>query len=188
MVEMNNLILYIIDTLKGLNMANLIQFFILIAIVWYSIQTRRLANLTQKQIKINIRPLICIVNINGQIKLKNIGKNAALNIAIDNVVNRQSRDSRGQIYNFEFDKKTVLAPQEDCTLEITPHLVKGTHTNPNVAPFLSPNNPNFLGSYKLKINYTDIENEKWQGIFEIKQNNLLFRSIKEIKHLTTHCT
>ncbi|MBL7130092.1 MAG: hypothetical protein ISS45_01585 [Candidatus Omnitrophica bacterium] len=161
-------------------MANLIQFFILMAIVWYSIETRRLANLTQKQIKINIRPLICIINIDGQIKLKNIGKSAALNIAIDKVINRQSRDSKGQIYNFEFDKRTVLAPQEDCILEITPHLIKGTLTDPNVSPFLAPNNPNFIGRYKLKINYTDIEDEKWQSIFEVDQNNLLFRGIKEI--------
>ena len=161
-------------------MANFIQFCILIAIVWYSIETRRLANLTQKQIKINIRPLICIINTDGQIKLKNIGKSAALNIAIDKVVNRQSRDSQGQIYDFEFSKRTVLAPRECCTLEITSHLINGTHTNPNTSPFLSSNNPNFIGSYELKINYTDIENDKWQSIFEVTQNTLLFRGVKTI--------
>lgn len=159
-------------------MTNFILFITFIAIVWYSIETHRLANLTKRQIRINIRPVLCVKNIDSNLILKNIGNNSALNIHIDKITKISSRDSNNRKYNFIFSTRTYLLPQEECSIDITPETETGGYSNVNVAPLLSPNNPNFLTPYTLRIKYTDIEGGRWESIIEVNSKGILFKETK----------
>ncbi len=159
-------------------MNNIILFVTFLAIVWYSIETRRLANLTDRQIRINIRPVLCVKDIDSHLTLKNIGNNSALNIHIDKITKISSRDSNNRKYNFIFSTTPYLLPQEECFINITPETETGSYSNINVGPCLNPNNPNFLDPYRLSIKYTDIEGGKWESIIEVNSKSILFKETK----------
>lgn len=161
-------------------MTNIILFATFIAIVWYTIETHRLANLTDRQIRINIRPVLCVKDINSRITLKNIGNNSALNIHIDKIAKISSRDSNNRKYNFIFSTETHLPSQEECFINITPETETGDYSNVNINPFLDPNNPNFLNPYQLSIKYTDIDGGKWESIIEVNSKNILFKETKAV--------
>lgn len=151
----------------------------LIAIVWYTVETFRLRKINEKQIRINIMPLIAVVNIGNEIKLKNIGKSPALNVTINSIKNRTCGGSKDKFDFIVAESIPFLDVGGEKQIQIKPKpLPPTTHQNPNPDPFLNPSNPNFQGEYILIINCEDIENSKIQLLINICKKGIILKEAK----------
>jgi len=150
-----------------------------IAIVWYTVETFRLRKINEKQIHINIMPLVVVMNIGNEIKLKNIGKSPALNVTIDSIKNRASGDSKEKFDFIVAESIPFLDVGQETQIPIKPKpIALSGHQNPNPDPFLNPSNPNFLEEYTLIINCEDIENSKIQLLINICKKGIIFKKAK----------
>lgn len=168
----------------GVSMTNLILFITLLAIIWYTIETRRLANLTAKQIKINIKPIITIIAIDSSLRLKNIGKSPALNILARDVIRIYNDNNRKDKYVFKFAKITVCNSGEDRGIAIAPYCNDKAVTNSKEADdakifFLDYNSLAQGQNYKLIIDYEDIEKGKWRSVSVVDNGGVHFEEVKE---------
>ena len=164
-------------------MTNIILFFTLLAIIWYTVETRRLANFTAKQIKINIKPIITIHSIDSSLRLKNIGKSPALNIRIKNVIRLD--DNSKTKYVFEFMEIPVCGAQEQHGSGITPHcnnkpIVASGDADKTIQYFLDYNSLTQGQNYELIIDYEDIEKGKWRSISIVDNKGVHFKEIEEL--------
>lgn len=147
-----------------------------IVIVWYTIETARLADLTEKQIKINIRPVIIVLEVGEKFKIKNVGKSAALNIDIHDVV---SENSRGKCLH-KFARIPVLAEKDDIGVSVQPYI--NNEAIGSSADVVSANRQlcYWVGPpYQLEIDYMDIENGKWQTVTLVNKVGIHFQGIKK---------
>lgn len=150
-----------------------------IAIVWYTVETFRLRKINEKQIRINIMPLIAVVNIGNEIKLKNIGKSPALNVTVNPIKNRACGDSKEKFDFIFVEPIPFLDVGQEKQICIKPKpLASSGLQNPNPDPFLNPSNPNFLEEYPLIINCEDIENSKMQLLMNICKKGIIFKETK----------
>lgn len=161
----------------------LVLFLTFIAIVYYTFETYKLRKVTEKQMRINILPIISLKSINGEIvEVANIGKSPSLNVIIDNVKNREcliGDHKKSEKYDFSFDRVIPflnIEKEEHLKIKVIPP--NTGHQTPNSDPFLNPMNPNFLGKYELKINYEDIEHKKIHTVFEVSKNRITFKEIR----------
>lgn len=166
---------------RTLAWGNIILAFTAMVIIWYTSETRKLAKLTAKQIKIEIEPIIVIEDVDNAVKIKNVGKSPALNIDILKIGNRKSKDSKDG-YDIIFANlpvlqsycgDTVIAKFEPCG--------SCGHWNPNPSPFLDYRNPNFIDNYEIIVQYYDIEMGKWETKTVVDKNGIHFQGIHEIK-------
>ena len=154
-----------------------------IAILWYTVETRRLANLTEKQIKINTKPIIVVKNIVDSLELKNIGRSPALNITIKDIIRK---DANNNLCHFEFTKIDECGAGEKRGSGITPYLGDSAIRASGKAhgiklecllPGFRPENE----SYELFIDYNDVEMGKWRSITLVDNKGLHFKEIKDLK-------
>lgn len=163
-------------------MTNLILFFTLLAIIWYTIETRRLASLTAKQIKISIKPIITIVSIDNNLRLKNIGKSSALNILAKDIIRINNDNNRNDKYIFKFAKITVCSSNEERGTSITPYCNdKAITAGEEVKKyFLDYNSLAYGQNYEIIIDYEDIEKGKWSSISIVDNKGVHFKEVKEL--------
>jgi len=149
------------------------------AIVWYTVETFRLRKINEKQIRINILPLIAIVDIGNEIRLKNIGKSPALNVTINPIKNRTSIDTEEKFDFIAIESIPFLDVGQEKQIRVKPKpLALSGLQNPNPDPFLNPNNPNFTKEYSLTINCKDIENSKIQLFINICKEGIILEETK----------
>ena len=166
-------------------MTNLILFITLLAIIWYTIETRRLANFTAKQIKINIKPIITITSIDSSLRLKNIGKSPALNILVRDIIRINNENNQKNEYVFKFTKITVCGSDEERGVEITPHyndkaITASGDADKTIRYFLDYNSLAQGQNYELIIDYEDIEKGKWRSISIVDNKGVHFKEVKEL--------
>lgn len=166
-------------------MTNLILFITLLAIIWYTIETRRLANFTAKQIKINIKPIITIISIDSSLRLKNIGKSPALNITVKDVERTDSSNNRNGNYTFNFTKIAVCGSEEERGVGIIPHcngkpIIASGEADKIKKYFLDYNSLPQGQNYELIIDYEDIEKGKWRSISIVDNKGVQFKEVKEL--------
>ncbi|MDD5432977.1 MAG: hypothetical protein PHO70_08380 [Candidatus Omnitrophica bacterium] len=162
-------------------MANFILFITFLAIVWYSWETRRLVRLTGKQIRIGIEPIVVVEDVSGgQIKIKNVGKNTALNIKISTITKRIFKGCENS-YDIVFIGKPILQPDTNCKIGGKPKIRESSgYFNPMLEPLLDFNNPIFLGDYEIVISYNDIEGGNWEVKTSISKEGVNFKEVKNI--------
>lgn len=167
------------------NMTNLILFITFLAIIWYTIETRRLADLTEKQIKINVKPIIVIISIGSGLELKNIGKSPALNIAVKDVIRTDRSNNRNDEYLFNFSKIAVCGSEEKRGAGITPHcngkpIIASGEADNTIKFFLDSSSLSQGQNYELIIDYEDIEKGKWRSISIVDNKGVHFKEVKEL--------
>lgn len=157
-----------------------VLFLTFIVIIWYSWETRQLRKVTQKQLELNILPILSVEQITDKLIIKNIGKSPALNVAIDSIKDRPYPDlSEKGKYGFSFgDPIPSINVEEKKLLEIKVIPPSTGHQNPNIATFLNPANQYFSGEYEMKINYEDINHKAIYSIFKINKKGINFQEIK----------
>ena len=151
-------------------------------IIWYTWETRRLAKLTEKQIKINIKPIIVVSSISGGLRLKNIGKSPALNIMVENII----RMYRNEPYIFKFSYLTEIATNEDKGMAITPYykdkpIIPSGDADKVILVLLDYGSLGQEENYELIIDYNDVEMGKWRSISLVDKSGIRFKEVKEIK-------
>ncbi len=173
--------------LEGEMSANTIQAFNIIIlgitaliILWYSVETRRLADLTEKQIKIKLRPVIVVEDVyRDKVKIKNIGESSALSVEIQPILARKAKDSQNS-YNIRFDGCPVLEGEASNEREgIFELCEKSGRTNPNPAPFLEFQNVFFIDDYYITIVFKDIEKGVWETKTIVDKKGIHFQGIYE---------
>jgi len=163
----------------------IVLFFTFGAIIWYSWETRRLANLTAKQIKINIRPFIVVLRRARNLHIKNIGNSSALNISVRDIIREYiDPEDRKHVYKFKFNKKTELGPGDDTSIPITvfhndTQVQSSGEVNNAISSFLSPHALKEGESYELIINYNDVEGGKWRSVTVADNKGENFKEVKE---------
>lgn len=165
-------------------MTNLILSITLVAIIWYTLETRRLANLTAKQIKINIKPIIVIISIGSNLKLKNIGKSPALNIMVQGVI-RVDDTNPNDKYLFKFTEILVCGSEEERGAGITPHcndepIVASGDVDYCIRNYLNYSSLSQGQDYKLIIDYEDVEKGKWRSISIVDNKGVHFKEVTEL--------
>ncbi len=135
------------------------------AVLWYTGETRRLRELTAKQIEISIQPLIVVASIGEHIDVKNIGKSPALCINIHDI-------AQGK-YIFRFEEVLVgeIGGNVGIPFEVYNQegsLITSSEDKYKVASqFLSPHNLQDGKSYNLVIDYDDIKEGKWRTTYAV---------------------
>ena len=163
-------------------MANFILFVTFLAIVWYSWETRKLGRVTAKHLTVEIEPIIAVEDIDGfYLRVKNIGRNPALNIKIQEIKNRRCLGSNDS-YDISFEGSPhFLRPNVDTGIHMNFKSGSVEHLHVNPDPFLDYRNPNFVDGYEIIINYNDIEMGRWETKTSIDKNGVHFKGIREIR-------
>lgn len=154
-------------------------------LLWYSAETKRLADLTAKQIKINIKPIITIIGIDNSLRLKNIGKSPALNILVKDVIRIDNGNNRNDKYVFKFAKITVCGSDEERGVSITPYCNDKAITASGDADktkqyFLDCSSLAQGQNYELIIDYEDIEKGGWKSISIVDNKGVYFKEVTEL--------
>jgi len=154
-------------------------------LLWYSLETKRLADLTAKQIKITVKPIITIIGIDNNLKLKNIGKSPALNIIVNDVVRIDNSNDRNDKYVFKFSKITVCGSNEERGVSITPYCNDKAITASGDADktkqyFLDYNSLAQGQTYELIIHYEDIEKGRWSSTSIVDNKGAHFKEVVEV--------
>jgi hypothetical protein len=152
-------------------------------LLWYSYETKRLADLTAKQIKINIKPIIIVNSISNYCRLKNIGKSPALNITVRDVVRTDNNSNKK--YIFKFTEIPVCGSEEEQGTGITPHCNGNSITASGdvdnlVTYFLHYNSLVQGQDYELIIDYEDVEKGKWRSISIVDNKGVHFKEVTEL--------
>ena len=174
--------------LEGEMNANTIQAFNIIIlgitaliILWYSVEAKRLADLTEKQIKIKLRPVIIIDRVYGNwIDLKNVGESVAVSIKIRPIQERSFSGSADS-YEIHFNECPVL--EQGATATLTGHFRKqnteGWTTLTHPDPLLDYTHQSFVNSYDILIHFNDIENGGWETRTRVDNLGTHFQSMNE---------
>jgi len=154
-------------------------------LLWYSAETKRLTDLTAKQIKISVKPIITIIGIDNSLRLKNIGKSPALNIMVDDVIREDKSNNRNDKYIFKFSKMTVCGSNEERGVSITPYCNNKATTASGDADktkqyFLDYSSLAQGQTYELIIHYEDIEKGRWSSISVVDNKGIHFKEVVEI--------
>lgn len=154
-------------------------------LLWYSAETKRLADLTAKQIKINIKPIITIIGIDNSLRLKNIGKSPALNILVKDVIRIDNGNNRNDKYVFKFAKITVCGSDEERGVSITPYcndkaIIASGDADKTKQYFLDYNSLAQGQNYELIIDYEDIEKGEWKSISIVDNKGVHFKEVTEL--------
>ena len=173
---------------KNAIISNGILFITFSAIIWYCYETRKLVKLSEKNLIIAIKPVIVVEDVSVEIKIKNIGKSPALNIKIMEIYNRTCIDTMYPAshykmgnYNVTFKNLSVLQSGSEHSFSAKFKLIDSSGLqNPNPAPFLNYENPNFTGNYKILIKYNDIEMGAWETQTTINKEGINFEGIKSV--------
>ena len=154
-------------------------------LLWYSAETKRLADLTAKQIKISVKPIITIIGIDNSLRLKNIGKSPALNIIVNDVVREDKSNNRNDKYVFKFSKMTVCGSNEERGVSITPYCNDKAITASGDADktkqyFLDYSSLAQGQTYELIIHYEDIEKGRWSSTSIVDNKGVHFKEVVEL--------
>lgn len=166
----------IVNTLTGIVLA-----FTALQVYYYTRATARLADLTEREIKINIRPIIIVNNIHPSLRIKNIGKSPALNINVSDVIRKYD----GENYIFKFTEKLECGVNEERGIPITPYY----ENNPVAASGDSDKIKLALldcGSlaegetYRIIIDYNDSEMGKWRSVTLVDNKGVHFKEVIDL--------
>lgn len=141
------------------NISNIILSLTFVAIIWYSWETRRIANQIVKQNQLQLSPFL-VVYFRGdgsakKFRIRNLGKGVALNIQIRNVALSQ----RERIYiTFNLPGTNALKSEEERDLKFN-IIRRGRIISANMLPNLDPEYAN--RDYNLKIEYEDINYDSY---------------------------
>lgn len=146
-----------------------------IAIVIYTQETKKLRELTEKQLHVAFLPIVNLISIGNEIIIKNSGKCPALNVRIKEVSNGLYKGGK---YSFSFgDPIPLLNVDEEKKILIKVIPPPTGSQNPNSDPFLNPKNSTFTGTYDLTIYYEDIGKKAISTVFEINKKGINFKKI-----------
>jgi len=153
------------------------------AIIWYTIETRRLVSLTRKEIKLNIRPAIVVTSVGTSMRLKNIGKSPALNITMKDIV-RKSNPPK-ETYKFKFSRKSQLGVGEECGLAVSSYCndkqIVASGDSDNIKKyFLDYNSLTEKQAFSLIIEYNDIEMGKWRSVSLVNNKGIHFFKLVDL--------
>ncbi len=151
------------------------------AIVWYTLETRRLADVTERQLHISLQPIVVATQIMPEPRLLNIGKSSALHVTFEDVkrgeytfklkgwelclVHDSMRDqSYGvpiEIYDATGKQKTTSGEVDRIKRDCLP--CRGEHD-----------------TYLLFIHYDDIAGGKWKSTCKVKPNGISLEKVEVV--------
>jgi hypothetical protein len=151
-------------------------------ILWYSAETKRLADLTAKQIQINIKPIIAIISV-CRFKLKNIGKSPALNILVKDITHVDKASNK--TYTFKFTEIPVCGAGEERGAAIIPYcdssrITASGEVEQIIRFWLDCSSLSQGQSYELIVDYEDIEKGKWRSISIVDNEGAHFKEIRAL--------
>ena len=157
--------------------SNIILSFTAMAVLWYTLEARRLSELSKKQIEINIRPIIVVRWDGSTLRLKNIGRSPALNISIKDIVDKDAR--------LNFDTMPV------CEVGVEPgigyklfikdiHIVASGEVDSWMRFYFNHNELKNDESYKIIIDYHDVESGKWRTEYLVTKEGEKFVKAERI--------
>lgn len=124
------------------------------AILWYTLETKDLKELQQKQIDLSLAPVLIMLmkHENGGCKdfIKNIGKGVANNIEIDNFVFED-----GVEYEFDIESR-VLGPDQSLCVYV--------EKLPSFIAYINYFGPKIV---QLKLSFENVEGDRFKSILEI---------------------
>ncbi len=152
---------------------NIILSLTAIIVFWYTLETKRLSDLSKKQIEINIRPIL-IPKWDGRIlRLKNIGKSPAINILLEDIKFKRATLKFRKIPLCESEKE----PGAGYELFIDGKRIETSgEVEKQIAIFL-PNEIQKGENYTITIHYQDVENNKWQTRYKAIKEELIFEGV-----------
>ena len=146
-------------------------------LLWYSSETKRLADLTAKQIDINIRPIIAI-RLSGNIfHIKNIGRSPAFNIFVHDIVNGPACVKSDIIDICEVDvEKEINSRLFGDGYEI----VTSKEKDFNYSRYLYKSSQEQGKGYDVIIDYDDIERNTWRTKYTLTKRGMELEKITKI--------
>ena len=158
---------------SSLKWNNIILSLTAMIILWYTLETKRLSDLSKKQIEINIRPIL-IARWDGRtLRIKNIGRSPALNIWLEDIYHKNSRLEFHKIPLCEVEKEPGVGYK---LFEGTTRVIASAEVNQKMTIFL-PHNLKGNESYIIFIHYQDVEGDSWQSKCKVAKEGLLFEEV-----------
>ncbi len=145
------------DRGSSFTVANAILAFTAAVIVWYTVETNRLAQLTKKQIEIEIRPIMVIMQNPPDLRTQNIGRSPALGVKIRPI-------GRDQI-KLEFPERLLCLPGQGYDLRPSVYrngqLISGSEEAERIwrQALVCQGNDR----YEIVISYCDVEGDAWES-------------------------
>lgn len=144
-----------------------------VAIFWYTFETRRLVKLTKRQITLDLKPIIVAVVAGTSLRLKNIGRSPALNIAVKDVIRKGVQLKVGT--------RTAWEAGMEYGLPITPYKDGKPITSSGEAERVKNECLSLTGRddrYELVVDYNDIEMAKWRCTHEVDSEGVHFKHVE----------
>lgn len=164
-----------VDRDGSFTVANAILAFTATVIVWYTVETNRLAQLTKKQIEIEIRPIMVIMQNPPDLRVQNIGRSPALGIKIRPL-------ERGQI-RLEFPGRLLCLPNQGYDLR--PAVYRdGQHiSGSEEAEKIWRQALTCQGNdqYEILISYRDVEGDAWESRDVIENSGVSSHKVNRAK-------
>ena len=147
------------------------------AIVWYTVETTRLANVTERQLKIALQPIVVGTQSMPEPRLLNIGKSPAFRVSVEDI-------RRGD-YTFKFiEHELCLVREESYPLPMkvykgSKEIIGSGEVDSIKGSVLSPKDED--DAYELVIRYRDIVEGKWVTFCKVVPNGIRFERIEGIE-------
>ena len=146
-----------VDRAGSFTVANAILAFTAAVIVWYTVEANRLAQLTKKQIEIEIRPIMVIMQNPPDLRVQNIGRSPALGIKIRPL-------ERGQV-KLEFPERLLCLPSQGYDLRPVVYRngqhISGSEESERIWKQALTCQSN--DQYEILISYRDVEGDTWES-------------------------
>lgn len=154
---------------------NVILAFTAAVIVWYTVEANRLAQLTKKQIEIEIRPIMTITQNPPDLRIQNIGRSPALGIRIQPL-------ERGQV-KLEFPERLLCLPNDGYGLRPAVYR-NGQHiSGSEEAERIWRQALTCQGDdrYEILISYHDVEGDEWESRDAIDKSGVSSHKVNRAK-------
>jgi hypothetical protein len=166
---------------KSLNAENGILAFTALAVLWYTLETNRLAQLMNKQIELEIRPLIVFMQDPPHLRIANVGRGPALNIYLHSI----TRQHEGRVLELRYQKIILCAPnaashdmRPRVYQESKPFVGGGTAEERAWTAALTCRSPE--DAYSLVVDYEDVDGDSWRTVSDVDELGVHFRLVERL--------
>jgi len=172
--------------IKGLilNSSDLILSWTMLVIVWYSYETLLIKKVALKQNIIQMAPVLIIYyrESPSRITIRNIGKGPAFNVTFEKIYVFLNDIKKKAEFSLRVDDPPVLVCEEERLVKgdmrIEGKSIFDTSTADHSTVWIEPKYTNW--EVVFSINYSDMENNKYESKVEVRKDTLKLQSYKQI--------
>lgn len=163
--------------------SDLILGWTILVIVWYSYETLMIKKIGLKQNIIQMSPILIIYYREkpSRITIRNIGKGPAFNVTFGKIYVYLNDIKKKAEYSLKIDDPPVLVCEEERLvkgdMKIDGKSIFETSTADHSTVWIEPKYTNW--EVEFSINYSDMENNRYESKIEVKKDTLKLLSYKQ---------